>query len=238
MTEKIILNIDGLPFTDIKNADQIAAILSRETGATHTVTRHSDGYGLLCRPTSASPVSSPASNLSRDFEEIRFRPAWRSQLMRLVFILSGTVAYFFTENLLMLVGVDSLYQMLTGFEWRFDWEIVVHQVTNWAAGFTIVYFGLLVLYAIYSQDYFVGPKGVEANIGLISKDQMRIEFKHMRGVNLKQGVTERLLGLVGLGYGTIEIATSGSDGAEISFRGIAEPTRVLGVLRERLKASV
>jgi len=232
MTEKIILNIDGLPFADITNADQVATILSRETGAGYMVTRYSDGYGLLCQPVSSS---SPVRNLSRDFEDIRFRPAWRSQLVSMILAFLGTILYAFSDNVLKLFGADVVYTMLGNMGWYFDRQILI-QVTAFLGLGIAIYLGLVMLYAIYSRDYFIGPKGIEATIGLISKDQTRIEFKHMRGVNLKQGIIERLLGLVGLGYGTIEIATSGSDGAEISFRGVANPKRLLGVLRERLKA--
>ena len=71
---------------------------------------------------------------------------------------------------------------------------------------------------------------MEATFGMIAKDQTRIEFKHIRGVKLRQGIIERLLG-----YGTIEIATSGSDGSEIRFQSIARPNKILAVLRERAK---
>jgi uncharacterized membrane protein YdbT with pleckstrin-like domain len=87
-----------------------------------------------------------------------------------------------------------------------------------------------ILYLLYSRTYFIGPYGVEANYGVISKDQTRIEFKHIRGVRLHQGIVQRLIG-----YGTIEIATSGSDGSEIRFLDIARPGKILGVLRERAK---
>jgi uncharacterized membrane protein YdbT with pleckstrin-like domain len=65
---------------------------------------------------------------------------------------------------------------------------------------------------------------------VISKDQTRIEFKHIRGVRLHQGIVQRLIG-----YGTIEIATSGSDGSEIRFLDIARPGKILGILRDRAK---
>jgi len=236
MTEQIILNTDGLPFTDINNADQVAAILSRETGSTYMVTRHSDGYGLLCRPAPpSSSFSLPAGNQSHAFEEMRFRPAWRSQLIPMGFVFIGVFIYVFTDRLLALVGADNIHQTLAGLGWQFDWQIVVQATSLIALGFS-AYFILLMLYTIYSQDYFVGPKGVEANTGLFTKDQTRIEFKHMRGVNLKQSFIERLLGLVGLGYGTINIATSGSEGAEVRFLGIANPKQLLEILRNRLKA--
>ncbi|MCF6256195.1 MAG: PH domain-containing protein [Gammaproteobacteria bacterium] len=238
MTEQVILNMDGLPFGDIIVADEIAAILSRETGATYMVTRHLDGYGLLCRPLTSSSSSgqSSANNLlSHHVEEMYFRPAWRSQLMSMLRIFLSIFLYIFTDSLLKLMGVDGLYNMLS--KWQpVDWQVLVNTMSWVALGFA-VYFGLLMLYAIYSQKYFVGPKGVEACIGLVSKDQTRIEFKHMRGVNLKQSVIERFLGLIRLGYGTIEIATSGSDGAEVRFQGIANPKNLLAVLRDRLKTS-
>jgi len=86
------------------------------------------------------------------------------------------------------------------------------------------------MYFIYSHKYYIGPWGIEANTELISKDQRRIEYRHIRGVNLRQGIVERALGI-----GTLDIATSGAEESEVQFWGVSNPSKLLGILRERLR---
>lgn len=134
---------------------------------------------------------------------------------------------------MLFLGLDHLRVLLYDLIGRtFAWDPVM-LLFGWTA-FVIGLIGLFRIgYNLLSRSYFIGPKGVEATFGVIARDQTRIEFKHVRGVKLRQGIVQRLMG-----YGTIEIATSGSEGSEIHFFDIARPRRILSVLRERAKVLV
>ncbi|MEN8131244.1 MAG: PH domain-containing protein [Pseudomonadota bacterium] len=225
MTESIITNIDGLPFEEAV-AHHMANVLSRETGRRYQAIPWQGGYGVEAF---RAAYTAPAS-FEQDFGELYLRPAIRSQLLPLLFAALFFLASQSMEPIMLLFGLDHLRVLLYEVMGRtFAWEpvILLFGRLSFLVGLLILF---RILYALYSRTYFIGPRGVEATFGIISKDQTRIEFKHIRGVKLRQGIVERLIG-----YGTIEIATSGSDGSEIRFLSIARPNKILAVLRERAK---
>jgi membrane protein YdbS with pleckstrin-like domain len=58
--------------------------------------------------------------------------------------------------------------------------------------------------------------------GLISKTQNEIWIKDMRGVNLFQGLWQRIIGV-----GDIAVGTAATAGAEISIAGVAKPAEIV-----------
>ena len=225
MAESIIANVDGSPFEETA-AQYMAAVLSQETGRRYQAIPWQDGYGVAAfRAVHTAPALEEGG-----FDEIYLRPAIRSQLVGLLFVALFLWASRSMELLMLFAGLDHLRVMLYELsDTTFAWDPVI-LLFGWLA-FAIGLMGLFRIgYNLYSRSYFIGPKGVEATFGVISRDQTRIEFKHIRGVKLRQGIAQRLIG-----YGTIEIATSGSEGSEIRFWGIARPRRILSVLRERSK---
>ena len=225
MEQSIITNVDGSLFDDVA-AHHMANILSQETGRHYRAIPWQDGY--VIKDLSASLVAPSAK--TEIFGEVHMRPAIRSQLLPLLFALLFFLVSQIMEPLMLLLGLDHLRILFYELMGRtFAWEPVVHLLSR-----ITVIVGLLILlrilYALYSRTYFIGPRGVEATFGIIAKEQTRIEFKHIRGVKLRQGMIERLLG-----YGSIEIATSGSDGSEIRFSSISRPNKVLTELKARAR---
>lgn len=225
MDQSIITNENGMPF-DEAVAQHMAAVLSSETGRRYQVIPWQGGYGVASfREAHAAPASA-----ERGYDEIYLRPAIRSQLVPLLFVTLFLWISQSMESLMLLIGLDHLRVLLYEMTGRtFAWEPVILLFGRLAFLVGLLAF-FQAIYSLYSRSYFIGPKGVEATLGIISKDQTRIEFQHIRGVKLSQGILERLIG-----YGTIEVATSGSDGSEIRFRAIARPNKILAVLKERVK---
>ena len=62
--------------------------------------------------------------------------------------------------------------------------------------------------------------------GLIANNTNEMEIRHIRGINLRQGVAERLLGI-----GTLEIISAADGGAEVVFSGISNPVAVKDQIR-------
>jgi uncharacterized membrane protein YdbT with pleckstrin-like domain len=60
-------------------------------------------------------------------------------------------------------------------------------------------------------------------VGLIAKNTNEIQLRHIRALNVKQGVIERILGI-----GTIEFSSAAGEGAEVMFKGIRDPHGVKG----------
>ncbi|MBT4195128.1 MAG: PH domain-containing protein [Gammaproteobacteria bacterium] len=75
----------------------------------------------------------------------------------------------------------------------------------------------------------IGPKGVEVSIGIFSRDMTRIEYRHIRGVNLRQSFFNRLMSI-----GQILVSTSGMD-AELVISDIKKPVYFTDIIKSRLK---
>lgn len=214
MSQKTILNYNDHPFRDLDSANQIASILSRETGRAYNVAEYDQGYAILC---------------DQPNREIYLRPALRSQLKKLTLLVLAFITYLFATPLYTMLSIDHLVVELNrvmGQVWLTHESALYWIETGLFYGMLLI--ASMVFYAIYSRLYFIGPKGVEATVGIISKDQFRVEYSQVRGINLKQNIIERLLQ-----YGSIEVSTSGSDGSEINFMNIADPGDVLAELRNR-----
>ena len=214
MPKKDILNFDNTPFADASQAEQIAEILRRETGASYQVEPHNGGFAIVSES---------------EETELHLRPAYRSQIGQFTLIAFLLISYMFLEPLYGVLSVDLFVNSLN--------EVAGHQLIShsWllnildkALFFGLVILSLMILYAVYSRRYSIGPNGVEATVGLISKDQFRMDYSQIRGSNLKQSIPQRLLQ-----YGSIEIASSGTDGSEIIFLNIADPSDILSHLRQR-----
>lgn len=229
---ELILDRDGRPFTDFAIAEQVAAVLSRETGEQFVITSHDGGYGLARQPRATADATQQGEMNDSDFKERWLRPSWRSQLSKVFSIALGSLLFAFSDQLLILLQVDRLV-VVAGDIIKVSASDIFSLLST---GVSVV--GLLIavvaiiraLLFIYSHHYYIGPWGIEANTELIAKDQRRIEYKHIRGVNLRQGIIERLLGI-----GTLDVATSGSVESEVQFLGVSNPRKLLEILRERLR---
>ncbi|MHB8699241.1 MAG: PH domain-containing protein [Sulfuricaulis sp.] len=87
------------------------------------------------------------------------------------------------------------------------------------------------LYGYYVRSYLIGRDTIETNFGLISRKIQRIEYHHIRSVNVDQGLIGRALK-----YGTVEISTAAREGGDLIFKDIVNPTSVQEEIYRRKKA--
>lgn len=221
----MITDIDDRPF-DERHANYLADLLYQETGRRYRATSFGDGYGVV-----RDTVKQKTGEVSDIAPTLYLRPAIQSQLWNILLIITLVWAYVSAESLMARLGLDDLREMLfNAIGWSFPWTIVVSVLEKLTLIIAIILSGL-VFYNLASRSYMIGPKGVESSVGLFNKDDMRVEFKHVRGMRLRRRFHQRLLF-----YGTIEVATSGTDGSEIQFNNIATPTRYMAILKARAKA--
>lgn len=84
----------------------------------------------------------------------------------------------------------------------------------------------LIAYARYRRLYTVTAQRIIMRIGLIANNTNEMEIRHIRGINVRQGVIERMLGV-----GTLEIISAADGGAEVVFTGIRHPNAVKELIR-------
>lgn len=84
------------------------------------------------------------------------------------------------------------------------------------------------LAAIFRLRYLftITDDRVMQKVGLIARNTNEIKLRHIRGINVRQGIIERLLGI-----GTIEMSSAAGGGVEVIFKGIRDPHGV----KERIR---
>lgn len=226
MTQRLLFSQGNTPFSDMKIANMTASLLSSETGKQYLAIPYGEGFAIECQDVSEQRSRNNAQVPL--FNEIYLRPAWRSLLPELFIIFLLTMATLNAQSLMLLLQVDALQSALYNlFHRTFQWSQAVIGFKALLM-FVLSIYTLKVMYFRFSHWYFIGPKGVESNVGIISKDQTRIEYKHARGANMQQTVLGRIIG-----YGTVVIPTSGQE--EVCFQDVSNPGQVLNELRKRLR---
>ena len=134
-------------------------------------------------------------------EEIFLRPAWRSQWSTILLLIISIAGYLLIYN---------------------PWLQLF-------LSFLICFFFFKILARRYGRSYMIGPKGVEVNIGIFYRDMTRIEYRHIRGVNLRQSLFNRLISI-----GQILVSTSGMD-TELVISDIKKPVYFTDIIKSRLK---
>ena len=134
-------------------------------------------------------------------EEIVLRPAWRSQWLTIVLLIISISGYI----------------------------VIVNPWLQLFLSFFICFFFFKILARRYGRSYMIGPKGVEVNIGIFYRDMTRIEYRHIRGVNLRQSLFNRLMSI-----GQILVSTSGMD-TELIISDIKRPVYFTDIIKSRLK---
>ena len=94
--------------------------------------------------------------------------------------------------------------------------------------------GLLVLIWIVldraSKRYTVTNKRVIVRKGIIAKNVDEVEIEHIRSINTRQSIWQRLLG-----YGNVLIGTAGTAGIEIVIKNISNPEGIKDLIRSQRK---
>ena len=134
-------------------------------------------------------------------DEIVLRPAWRSQWLTILLLVILISGYNFFYN----PGAQLVLSIL------------------------IFFLFFKILARRYGRSYMIGPKGVELSIGIFSRDMTRIEYRHIRGVNLRQSLFNRLMSI-----GQILVSTSGMD-TELIISDIKRPVYFTDIIKSRLK---
>lgn len=106
--------------------------------------------------------------------------------------------------------------------------IVTLRTGSLMVGFVaIVSLILLASYGRYRRLYTVTDQRVIMRAGFIARNTNEMDIRHIRGINVRQNATERLLGI-----GSIEIISAADGGAEVIFNGIRNPFG----LKDRIRA--
>ena len=88
----------------------------------------------------------------------------------------------------------------------------------------MVAIGIIMMRARY--QFFITNQRVLMRVGLITRNTNEMSIRHIRGMNVRQNLVERLLG-----FGRVEIISAADGGAEVIFTGISNPQGTKEIIR-------
>ncbi len=232
--EKVIYNLDHLPFRDFDSAARMRDLLHKESGHHYQVEQYHDGGGFVvsrsnqngARENENDEQQGITSSSNTEQNTQIYHPALRTYLLYLPILFAGAILLFFPQELWLLVlsFVDSraLQNMV-------DIELLI-KTTKALGAITLLVNGSKVLYSYFAKALIVDDKGVALKQGIIAQDIINIRFSEIKTVGLKRGIFERLINI-----GTLEFASAGSDGVDIRFINIADPVRVKADIDELIE---
>lgn len=99
---------------------------------------------------------------------------------------------------------------------------------------SVVLIGLVIMawawVARENTTYVITTEAVYRKRGSISRDVKRVDFAKIQNTSFRQGI----LG-THFDYGTVDVSTAGSEGAEVRFRAVPDPRAVQRQLNNRLE---
>jgi membrane protein YdbS with pleckstrin-like domain len=213
-----ILSATGQPFSDKTAAEVKARTLTAELGEEYAVVSHpAGGYAIAKNNGEAiSGHAGPAATAAPPFETIHLRPAWRSFWEQHLLLLAGAIAALAPRSLLSTV-LTSLLNVDPDYTERVASSGVLPFLSLIGAVAMIVALGKI-LNGYYSNSYQIGPDMIETVHGIAARKTQRIEYRHIRSVNINQSVIDRLLIV-----GTIEISTAAREGGDLFFYSVSKP---------------
>lgn len=97
---------------------------------------------------------------------------------------------------------------------------ILNIVLCFAYGLGLLIFGIWWL-VTYNRELVVTDSRVRKRTGIFSNQTSELEHKHIRNIQVDQGIIENLMGV-----GTLKISSSGQSGMEIVMTGIENPEGV------------
>jgi membrane protein YdbS with pleckstrin-like domain len=172
------------------------------------------------------PVSSEdTQNASPYPNTIHLNPAVRSFWYWQLLLVLGTIAAFAPRFFLEYVlQVEARYVHNIAY-WGMLPLMSMIGAMSMATGFVYTIWGY------YVDRYRITPSMIETNHGIFSIKTQRIEYRHIRQVNVAQGIIGRILG-----FGIVEVATA-AETADLVLRNIAHPSEIQEEIYRRKRAA-
>jgi uncharacterized membrane protein YdbT with pleckstrin-like domain len=130
--------------------------------------------------------------------------------------------HFVGSLLLMLASLASIF-FVTG-----EWANVGRYVLGGLFLIGLVWLLAYLFVTKVAATYRISEMRCQAEIGFISREIREVEIRHIRNINVRQTILQRVCGI-----GDVEISTAGGAGIEVSFQSVADPLNVRRMIMDR-----
>lgn len=260
-----ILALTDVPFTDFDAAQYKAKQISAETGESFYVRAISDkSFVVMADPSHSAtattslptdedledeidPLDIPVEDLKlSDFPEdhaihnfsialykrvlkkgYKLRESYRSMWLLVSLIPIGALIYFFPIAALNLLPQAMLVEIVK------NWtpEQMAWAVSKFGMG-AAIFSGGYVLYRRMDRRFMFMPAFVKCETGILKRHSTKTTYGNIVNYDVNQGIVARLFN-----YGTLELSSAGSDGAEIFVTNVYAPRLVELALERRIDES-
>lgn len=252
-----VYNLDGLPFRNKGIALRMRDLLSGETGNDYQLEPYPEG-GFVIRLAASGDVNSkpggqehrskrlskeipvvvdgsdfqgqpitpktvPGTMLLKDYE-LR-QAVFRTNLFALVLMAVATCLVLMSDSVLLsVVEFVKVQPRQLG-----DWMQHIERAMTGVSSVLLVTIWLTFMWQRAEALYRVTGFGVEARLGIIAHQTVGLRFQDIRSMSIKQSLIERFLNV-----GLLEFASAGTDGVPVRFNKVANPAKVLQIVKERM----
>ena len=143
------------------------------------------------------------------------RPAWRMEWPWVLKIVIVSALFFSPNNRLPQQVIQPLFSNFLSSVGLSQGD---HDWLHTAGVFLISYFLIRAAWSHYQHRYLIDAQGVEHQLGIMSRDEKRIDFCNVTLVNMQQSFFSRIFGI-----GDVLIGTSATDQPEIAIQGVSNP---------------
>lgn len=154
----------------------------------------------------------------------KFKPAYRSMWPLLLLVVVGFALYTFPIRALSLLPPDVIEQIL-----RAGPPDKLRVGVQYLGLMLAVVAGLKALWQRHYRRYMLMPGFAKQEEGIIARKSTKIAYRNVVNYDVRQGPIARLLN-----YGTLELSSAGSDGAEIAMSNVLAPRLVEIVLEGKM----
>lgn len=171
----------------------------------------------------------------------RIRPAYRSFVKELfglavglVFWLFPTMVTYFIALLTSMVAKSEDARALEDFSGMEINEILSYLSEGlYYIGLILIAWSILAIaYGRLSNRFFVNTETIAVEQGIIARTRNEISISHVRTVDVKQGLIDRIINV-----GEIEFSTAGTSGVDVSWQGIPGPAQAQNVIKVAIDSS-
>lgn len=105
---------------------------------------------------------------------------------------------------------------------------LINKIGFWGVISTVIIVYLRTLFIQHNEKIFLGETYVELHKGIIARDRTRINLDHIRSVDTKQGLIDRLLNI-----GSVHLSTAGTSESEVTVTKILDPLQVRNSIKKQ-----
>ncbi|HFD11586.1 MAG TPA: PH domain-containing protein [Crenotrichaceae bacterium] len=214
-----ITDYNDQPFPSSDIAIWWRDLLNEVTGDWYHVTQDPAGCGyfLTFTETQNRPVSAKMRLAQTPVQTVCYRQALRYWIGSALWLLIGGIIVIYPASIWRMLF--QVFQINAIPLWLNTQQFI--EITSWIGSILITFIVLRIAWAYYSDQLIITDIGIERHTGILTRRTTSLRFDDIRRIGLSQTLFQRFLGI-----GLVEFSSAGSDGVDINFNNVSDPSKI------------